>query len=201
MQNNNDKWTDPKARAIVKGMQCRETQQMIHQMVQTSFHTAGYCYSWNNHPQGVPVHSHRWRLVLAEFLTVGIVNCDEDVYFILVWKTTENGWMHFTEGRKYNQRVKRCFCATFTISVIMLKSFKMADHVLSQQFVAELGPHLQDDHSVKKLHKCNLISILHITKTSPLIRYAVCNIRCCTLMLHIEHGTNQHFPQCRPQQK
>lgn len=158
-------------------------------MVHTSFHTAGYYYSWNDRPQGVPVHCHRWRLVLAAFLTVGSVNCDEDVYFILVWKTTENGWMHFMEGQKYNQLKKwpscqkRCLCATFTISetivcVIMLKSLKMVDHVLSQQFVAELEPHLQDSHFLKELHKCNLISILHITKTSPLIRYAVCNIKC-----------------------
>lgn len=45
MQNNNDKWTNPKAGAIVKLMHRRETQQVIHQMVHTYFHTAGYHYS------------------------------------------------------------------------------------------------------------------------------------------------------------
>lgn len=200
MQNNNDKWTDPKARAIVKGMQCRETQQMIHQMVHTSFHTAGYCYSWNNHPQGVPVHSHRWRLVLAEFLTVGIVNCDEDVYFILVWKTTENGWMHFTEGRKYNQHVKRCFCATFTISVIMLKSFKMAASAsslwLSWGHICRTTILWKSSTSAIWYPFCILLKHHHL-----FVMLFATSDACCTLMLHIEHGTNQHFPQCRPQQK
>lgn len=67
MQNNNEKWTDPEARAIVNGRHRREMHQVIHQMVHTSVHWTGYCYSWNNHTQGVPVHDHRWRLVLAEF--------------------------------------------------------------------------------------------------------------------------------------
>lgn len=45
MQNHNDKWSDPKAWAIAKGMHRRETQQVIHQIGHTSFHTAGYHYS------------------------------------------------------------------------------------------------------------------------------------------------------------
>lgn len=36
--------------------------------------------------------------------------------------------------------------------------------------------------------KCSLISIRHITKTSPLIRYAVCNIK-CMLYFDASHRT------------
>lgn len=118
--------------------------------------------------------------------------------------------MYFIKGQKYNQHIKSdlvrkdifvLLTTSKTIVCVMLKSLKMADLVLRQEFVAELEPHLQDSHSLKKTHKCNLISILHITKTSLLIRFAVCNIKCCTLMLHIEQGTKQHFPHCRRQQK
>lgn len=61
---------------------------------------------------------------------------------------------------------------------VQISSLSKSDHDLSQHFVADLESRLQDSHSLKKLHKCNVISIPHITKTSPLIRYAVCNIKC-----------------------
>lgn len=88
-----------------------------------------------------------------------------------------------------------CHCATFTLSetivcIIMFEYhfvLNRADYSLSQQYVADLESHVQG-YSLKKHHKCSLISISHITKTSPLIRYAVCNIK-CILYFDASHPT------------
>lgn len=106
--------------------------------------------------------------------------------------------MYFTEGKKYNQRIKSDLCLGKDVSVLLIQPVRLLSALLCWRVESLwLSWSLwKSSTSAIWYPPCILLKHHHLF----VMLFATSNA-CRTLMPHIEHGTNQHFPQRRPQQR